>query len=216
MDTQAESNKFEQLPLEYASLTWAQRAKYALAGAVLFSQVTPINESIRYPAIAFGQYIEPGPVSGALTGGVSTLLVEGAGALAAAELLTSKSGERVLNRVNGVVDSFVPEDAQLSKWLEGGLMIVGGSSVAMIAKQRDFEDTSKAANIRYGMKATGLISVYVAAQGAGAGEVVDNISWTSAGIAAIGVASLVFGVQKIRQRLANAPTTQAKVDENLR
>ncbi len=73
-----------------------QRVKTAIAGVVLAAEISPLNESIRIGAYTAGDIASNhNPVVGALTFGASTLLIEGAAALATGRLLSTNLADKL-------------------------------------------------------------------------------------------------------------------------
>jgi len=146
----------------------------ATAGVVAFEVVPVTNEGSRYGALAASELLTHNPAVGAAVLGGSTLLVEGAGALATAELLTKSTSNKIFNWLNEKIGKVVPADAKMSKPLEAGTAMTAGTSILMAVKQREKPEWKREEARRYGLLTAAWMAGVFAVEGAMISEGVDN------------------------------------------
>ena len=133
----------------------------AVVSATLFAEVTPMNEAVRLP-LAVAAYKIGGPELAGLVTGVSTLAIETAGGVVAADAIDTPGGRKKIARVNNWL-----EEHGLSKFLktniasEAIIANVGGTAVVTAVKHRQNPERTRDENRRYAMKsAAGLGALY--------------------------------------------------------
>ncbi|CAN5409887.1 hypothetical protein BH09PAT4_BH09PAT4_01620 [soil metagenome] len=167
-------------------------AKTAMLSAFVAAEVLPItNEGSRYGALAASELLTHNPLVGAAVLGGSTLLIEGAGALAASEILTTKTSNKLMNWMNRRLDGWVSEDTKISKPVEAGLTLTLGTPAVMAITQRQNPERTTEEARRYGLiNATWLAGV-CAVEGAMISEGVGNYTDpTKVGAALLAVGAL--------------------------
>ena len=89
-----------------------EKSKDAIRKAVVAAELLPVtNEGSRYAAFAAANVItHSNPLAGAIVLGGSTLIVEGAGAIAASSLITRPNGIKFSGWLNKKLHNFLPED----------------------------------------------------------------------------------------------------------
>lgn len=151
--------------------------KRAAQTGVIVAELLPTNEAIRYGALGVAMAtVGPDPLVGAATLGGSTLVVEGAAALATADILTTDRSKRVINRINESLHKVIPEEAKMSKVTEAGVALYGGSVVVMAEKQREDPSRTMEENRKYGLFTASWMSGVLALEGAAIASGIDNIT----------------------------------------
>jgi hypothetical protein len=194
-------------------------AKYALTSAVVTAEILPItNEGARYGALAATEMATRNPLVGAAVLGGSTLLVEGAGAIAAANLLTGSTGNKLFNWVNEKLKKVVPDEAKMSPPLEAGLAMTAGTPILMAAKQREQPDRTKEEARRHGLLTAAWMAGVFAVEGAliseGAGDYTDPKK-VGAALLATGAIATLPGWAKKALRKGRAETVEALTDKTV-
>lgn len=141
-----------------------ERTKDATRKAVLAGELIPVtNEGARYTAFAAANVISHGnPLVGAVVLGGSTLIVEGAGAIAASNLITRPNGVKLSKWLNRRLQNFLPEDKGFAKpTVDAGIAMTFGTPALMSVEQgRRPERTSIEARRQGLITATWLAGVF--------------------------------------------------------
>lgn len=113
-------------------------AKGLALATIVAGELFPVtNEGFRFGAFAYAQAMTGNPVLGAAVLGGSTLLVEGAGVLAAASMMETHRSNKLINWINKKLERFVPEGSKIPVVAEAGLAMTVGSVATMAAKQME-------------------------------------------------------------------------------
>jgi ribosomal protein S18 acetylase RimI-like enzyme len=147
-------------------------AKRAGQMAVALTVLSPVNEVIRGSVIVPGYLYSHNPAVGALTAGISTLAVEGAGALASAGLFSEGNGGRFFAKVNNKLKKVNPEG--LSPIAEAGVALTLGTVAAMAVKQSQDPTRDVHENRKYGLITSAWLAGAAAIGGALATEGMDT------------------------------------------
>jgi len=140
--------------------------KRVLQSAVVGAEVLPTNEAARYGPLLAMQAMTHSPELGAAWLGGSTLLIEGAGALAASELITSEAGSKAVTWLNDKLKKVMPKKAHISPSMEAGLALTLGTPVTMWAKQLEQPTRSIEDARRQGVRTAAWLSGVCAVEGA--------------------------------------------------
>lgn len=149
-------------------------AKRAIQTSVIAIEVLPINESIRFGAYAAAMTQTQNPLVGAAVLGGTTLMVEGAGALAAASVLDTKQSDKGIEYINKRIKKIAPNGVNMTPPIEAGAAMVGGSAVVLALKQIEDPSRTLSQNRKHGMFTAGWMSAYFAAEGALFAESIDD------------------------------------------
>ncbi len=173
--------------------------------ALAIVEVSPINEAIRLSAFAAGEGLTQGHnlAIGALAYGASTLFVEGAGALAAAPLLSTDTSKRFTGFLNKKLSRFNGEDQiKLPKTVKLGAALVGGSVVAMSIEKLEDDSRSQESILKHGLWTSAWLASVCAVQGAAMAEGVNTRldHPVPASIAVGGIISAAFLNRTFKQR----------------
>ena len=177
-------------------------AKRALQSTIIALEVGPTNEAMRY--VAFGAVLTQtrNPLVGAAVLGGSTLLVEGAAALATADLIASEEANKTINWINGKLNKFVPAGAKMPPVAEAGVAMLGGSVVVLAEKQREDPGRTVEQNRRHGMFTASWLAGVLAVEGAlVANGVEDYHDPKSIGAALVAVGGLVAAAKWAKNRI---------------
>ena len=179
---------------------------FSLKSLVAIELLPITNEGIRYGSLALALTKTHSPFIGALMLGGSTLLVEGAGSLAAAELIKTKTDEQPNStnesgwlKKNTIdrVDKMIPKRTKIPLLTEAGIALTAGSVISMYAKQLENQSRSKFDRKKRGLQTVGLMSGFFAAQGGLIAEGLNNVgNPTILGASLAGIGILYAGAKK--------------------
>lgn len=179
--------------------------KSGTAKAVIFAEVSPLNEAVRYSVFAASQVGSDNPLAGALAYGGATLAVEGSAAVLAANHINSERDNRtnkVINWINKKIGGEESENKEidLPVALEAGLALGGGSVVAMAAKQTQDPTRTIEQNRRYGLLTSAWLAGVCAVQGALMSEGIQHPEPETIGGALLAVGGIVAAWKWARER----------------
>ncbi len=178
----------------------AAGAKYAGQTAVVFAEVSPLNEALRLSAFGAGELLAHSPVVGAVTLGGSALIIEGVAAVSAASLLSTKTNEKFNGWLREKMTKLgYDEDSEISPTTYAASTLLGGSVVSMALHKFANPDTTVAESRRFGLKNTVLFAGASAVAGALGSEGIDVAfhNPVTTGVVA-GAAVLGAGAKKVR------------------
>ncbi len=137
--------------------------------ACAFIEVSPANEAIRLGV--FGGVmasVSRSPEAGAISYGLSTLLVEGIGVVAAAPLLETNLSKKFVNMLNNKIAKFRKnEDSlKLSPLSKATAAFLGGSVLSMSIEQLEDNTRNIEQNVHFGLKVSAALAGVCAVQGA--------------------------------------------------
>ncbi len=186
--------------------------RIALKGSqatIALAEVSPINEAVRLGVFGIGEGFVGGhdPIFGAITYGLSTLVVESLGAISAAPLLKTEISSRFTDFLNAKIpNKFKTEDKlQLTKITKVGASLLGGSVVSMAVEQLEDPDISKGNILRHGLWTSTWLTPVCAVQGAMMAEGIDlGIGHPLIGSAIGGGIILAGASEFIRRRIKNS------------
>lgn len=179
----------------------------AVQVAIVAGEISPANEVVRYGALGYAQLETGNPVLSAAAYGVTTLAVEGAGALAASGLLESNGGQRFFGWINrktkGKLQRSAEEGSRITPAVEASLALYVGTPAVLAAKQLENPERTLAENRRHGTAVAAALSGYLAVEGyvaATATEGIDN-PWLSAGLSLAGAIGLSVAGTWLHKRI---------------
>lgn len=180
--------------------------KNAVKAAVITTELLPItNEGLRYGAFAYTQTVTHNPLVGAAVLGGTTMLVEGASAIASAKWVAQDKIKDVIDKVDDrLTDTkfawmspkrYIPENLRVSPVAEAGLAMTLGTLAVLEAKQRENPERTASQNLRHGLFTAGWLSGVFAIEGALLSKGIENpTNPGNVGLALLGVAGLIaFG-----------------------
>jgi hypothetical protein len=196
------------------------RIKTALQTAVVAGEITPANEALRLTIFGMGEAYSHSPAMGALTLGLSTLAIEGAGAMASASLLASETNQRLNTFLReNMKKRGYNEDQKFSPVTKIGTTFLGGSVVGMgVDKFENPEMTTQDLRKDGLIKATWLAGVCAVGGAAGSKgiELLFEEPKTSAVVAAgIAVAGIARKVKNVIGREVPLPVAETISDGNV-
>lgn len=173
--------------------------------AFVAAELNPIiNEGSRYSIFLAAEGVSHSPLMGALSFGLSTFVVEEAGALASASLFNTPASNRFFEALNETGKKLrIPMDKKVPTKGKIAATYVGGSVVGMALEQREDPTRTVAENRRYGLWTSTWLAGVCAVQGALMAEGI-NVGLDHPGGAAIGggvVAAAAAG-NVIRKRVS--------------
>ncbi len=179
-------------------------------GAVVAGEISPLNEALRYGALAFAlSRVSTSGIASALLGGAvlggSTLLVEGAAGLITADLVTTDGGDKALTKVNDFIESKIPNDAKMNPGVEAGVAMLGGSSIVIAEKQREDQTRTKEENYKHARFTAAWMAAYFTAEGAFIGAAGEGTVLSAKTLGAFAVATGVSwaGVDVMTRKMRN-------------
>lgn len=191
-----------------------QSTKRVFQTAVVAAEANHItNEGVRYGAFGLTLAETGNPVlAGAVLGG-STLLVEGAGALAAASLLSADNRGRMVDWAMKKGSKVVPQGKRIPPAGEFGVAMVLGTPVLMGVKNLADPERTLKQNRRHGLFTASWLAALFAAEGAVLGKSVEEYQdpkMLAAGAIAIG--GLAIAV-KYSKSLIKRNTSSNRVED---
>lgn len=148
-------------------------AKRAVESTVIAVEVGPTNGIITYGSAAATLIATKDPLLSAAVLGGSTAALEGAAAVATADVLSSEKQNKAVNLISKVLNNrftsrfVLTEDGKLLPVAEGLLAVYGGTALVMTAKEG--EEAAKARThterLKYGLKTAAVLGALCTAQG---------------------------------------------------
>jgi hypothetical protein len=193
----------------------------ALKAAAVTIELLPVtNEGLRYAAFMYSQTYSHNPILGAAVLGGSTALIEGAGALAAANWVAK---DRIKNVIDGVDNNLantklaflspkrhIPEQLHISPLAEAGVAMTLGSVALLEAKQRENPERTAAQNRRRGLGTAAWLGGVFAIEGGLLSEGIESYhNPTTVGLVLLGLAGMMAVGRWIKKRV-RLNTTQEK------
>lgn len=173
--------------------------------AFVAAELNPIiNEGSRYSIFLTAEGISHNPAMGALSFGLSTFVVEEAGALASASLFSTPASNRFFEALNETGKKLhIPMDKKMPTKAKIATTYVGGSVVGMALEQREDPTRTAVENRRYGLWTSTWLAGVCAVQGALMAEGI-NVGLDHPGGAAVAGGTLVAAVtgNMLRKRTA--------------
>ncbi len=183
-----------------------QNTKKLLQVAAVGAEAVPFaQEALRYGPIFLGTLAATGSpeAAGAALAG-STLLIEGAGALAAAELLNSRQSTRMLNWANRQVQRIIPEGAQVPPYAEVPVAMTLGTPALMLAKNAADPSRTLEQNRRHGLFTATWVATVLGAEGAIFGKSIEHYNdpklWAASAVAIGGLGAVVKAFKKLAKK----------------
>jgi hypothetical protein len=177
--------------------------------AVVAAEVSPANEALRLSAFAAGHAVWGSALAGFLTYGGATLLIEGAAALATADLLGSRRGGSVIRWISRRLERVVPSKGPLSPGMVAATALLGGSAVLLLAKQAREPSRSRNQNLRYGLVASTLIALVCGVQGALMAHGINHPSPQTIGVAVLAIVAVYGSASWVKRRYQTRAATPA-------
>lgn len=174
--------------------------KRAGQGAIVAAEVSPLNETVRYSLFGASMVYSQSPLTGALVLGGSTLVIEGAAALASASLISSENGSRSVKWINGRLEKVRKSNAKMGPLAEAGTALIGGSAVAMAATQLENPDREIQETRKYGLKVSSWLAGICAVQGALMANGIDTLEPTDLGVGVLSIAGLLAAAKWAKNR----------------
>ncbi|HEX8182650.1 MAG TPA: hypothetical protein VF575_03545 [Candidatus Saccharimonadales bacterium] len=186
--------EYAQPAVQYTNWT-SNVAGKMVASSILIAEITPLNEAMRLAA--FGAALKYGDsASAAVIAGASTFAIEGAAAITTADVLDTKSGGGIIDKVNArfrnMTGNKIPKTGLMA---ESVLALTGGSAVVTLAKHVQDPHRSRWLNRKYGLTSAAGISVVTTGQAILAAEGIQHISTTELAAGALAVGT-VLGAYK--------------------
>jgi hypothetical protein len=176
-------------------------AKLLVETGVVITEVTPLNEMIRYGAFALSVSAGNGPLVSGVVLGATNMLIESSAALATADLMSTDKSAKALGWINSKMRKVMPK-AKMNPAFEAGVAYLGGSAVVMLAKQIEDPARTINQNRKYGLFTAGWLSTLLTAQGVLASNAITdpNVVNISAGIT--GTAGVIGIAQWAKKRFS--------------
>ncbi len=183
------SGEFVQPSEEVEPMHILQRVGDAALSAFVAVEVNPLtNEGLRLGAFAAAQTATGNPYIAAATFAGTTFAIEASGAFATAKLLASKTGEKVVAKMNNVIEKMKLDRFMRTNLItEAGIAAVAGSPAAVLIKHRQDIERTESQNQGYGLMASLGITAMSGAQGLMVAEGISAPSPTTIGVATLAV-----------------------------
>ncbi len=192
----------ESAEAETIKLSWRKRMTHILSGAVIAAEVSPANELIRGAMTLGVAGVSHSPIASAIAFGGSTLLVEGAAAVAAAPLLDTNTASKGITSARQFMERHFSrrEDDKFSKTTYATAALIGGSAVSMVMKKYDSPNITKKELRSHGIRTALGLSAVLGTLGLAGPKLVelatDNLITTGAVLAVGSGVAAVRNIQK--------------------
>ncbi len=148
-----------------ASLT---RLKRVVQSCIVAAELSPANEVARYAVFGWVLFRTESAMLSALAFGLATFCIESVAAVAAADLLDSQRGRRLIERVNESAWGRSEDDEDgrsLSVPMQAAIAMLFGTAVLLAARQTHDRTRTRTQNRQLGIRAAGLMSCYFFLEG---------------------------------------------------
>ncbi len=170
---------------------FALGAKRTVEGAILFAEVTPINEAMRISAGSFAIAKGLDPIGVATVYGGITAIIEGSAAIVAASWLEDGNSKRAINWFNDKLEKRgISPEAKFSGLTKSAIAFLGGSAIVLAVNKRENPENTKAEDRKYGLKVVGLLAGVCAVQGYLVAKGIDAPNPATIGGALLAVSSV--------------------------
>jgi hypothetical protein len=162
-------------------------------GAVVLTEANPLtNEVPRYSALYASQAISHNLFLGGLVLGGGTGIIEGAGALAAAGLVTLPNSKKAIDWFSNKVKKIVPPDAELSPVATVGIASTLGTPILMGVQQRQNPNRNREEARKQGLRTAAWLTGVFAVEGALISKGIGSVSGLpeEVGLGALSTAAL--------------------------
>lgn len=165
-DSSALSNDGSPIKLNN-SVEFIEKSKFYLLTGLAAAELSPINEMLRLGAFGIGEGFSRSPIAGAISYGLSTFIVESAGALSAASLFDTKESKATFEWLNKKLKKMnITENDVFSLKAKALIAMMGGSVVSMAIGERENPQMTLEENRKYGLRISALLAGACALQGA--------------------------------------------------
>ncbi|MCE7936851.1 hypothetical protein DYH10_03660 [Candidatus Saccharibacteria bacterium CPR2] len=183
--------------------------KRAIEGAVLFTQITPLNEALRFSAGGAAIAAGADPVVTAGVYGASTALIEGSAALATASWLDTENSDKAIRWFNDKLEKRgISADTKFSALTKTCIAMIGGTAIVQAVKHREDPERTKNENRRYGLKSAAGLAGMTAVQGYLVAKGIDAPDPLTIGGALLAVGGTVGIYKWGRRKIAREQDTQ--------
>lgn len=201
---------------EQVQNNWVEsRLGYLAAVGTITTDITPLNAVFRYGALAWAQraYGDPAVVA-AVVGGVSMAL-EGASAVATADVLASEKANNIILKINNKLDGLgVSKYLRTNLATEVGVASIGGTAAVTAVKHRQEPSRTRTQNRRYGLTAATGLSALSAAEGYLISNGIEHPNPVTIGIGALAIGGVVAGYKWAKNKISHSSASEAVVDTN--
>jgi len=209
------THDFEQIPepeqakieslIPDQNTNWAEsRFGRAAAGIFVGLELSPANELVRIALYGASQATTHSPIVSALTLGVSTFAIEGAGAYATADLLDTTMGKSLMQKTNDrIKKSRLSSKINTGLGSETGLAMFLGVPATIVVKHAQSPERTRKENRHYGLLMSLGVAAVLGAEGFSLSETISHPSVENGLISAVAVGALAGGVDRIKRRLTN-------------
>lgn len=162
--------------------------------AILFAEVTPINEAMRVAVGGAAIAVGADPIEVAAVYGSATLAIEGAASFASASWLVTERSKKTVDWFNGKLEQRgISSDAKFNKITKAGIAFLGGSAITNTVHFRENPELQEKEVRNYGYKISAMLAGVCAVQGYAVANGIETPSLISVGGALAAVGS-IFGL----------------------
>lgn len=168
--------------------------------AILFAEVTPLNEAMRVAAGGAAIAVGADPIEVAAVYGGATLAIEGAASFASASWLVTERSKKTVDWLNDKLEKRgISPDAKFNKTTKAGIAFLGGSAISNTVHFRENPDSQEKEIRKYGFKISTLLAGACAVQGYAVANGIDTPSPLTIGGAFVAIGS-IFGLASWSKR----------------
>lgn len=183
--------------------SFAHKLRRSVEVTMLGVELSPLNEAIRFGAM--GAAIASGADALTVGGiaGVTALAIEGGGAVAAAGLLTSDTGNKAMSWVNNKLENNlkISPEAKFSGLTKAGIAFLGGSAIVASVQYREQPNMTEKQTRMYGLKNAAVLSGSATIMGVGISKGLELPGPEMIGAGLVATGGLIGVWKKITNRI---------------
>jgi hypothetical protein len=165
-----------------------------IESAILFAEVTPLNEAMRVAAGGAAIAAGADPIEVAAVYGGATLAIESGAAVAAASWLSTDRSKKTVQWFNDKLENRgISPEAKFNPVTKAGIAFMGGSAISSTVHYRENPKILEPALRNYGLKVSAVLAGTCAVQGYAIAKGIDAPSPATIGGAFVAVGS-IFGI----------------------
>ena len=197
--TQHQPPSFESLATDQGHKS-VSKFRRGVESAILFAEVTPLNEAMRVAAGGAAIAAGADPIEVAAVYGGATLMIEGAASFASASWLVTERSKKTVDWLNGKLENRgISPDAKFNKITKAGIAFLGGAAISNTVHFRENPDSQEKDIRKYGFKVSSMLAGACAIQGYAVANGINTPNPLTVGGAFVAVGS-VFGIAEWSKR----------------
>jgi len=173
-----------------------------VAAGALVAEFSHINDVLRFSAFAAAQKAWGDPMISASVLGASTLFVEGATAVVAADVLATDRAGQLVQKINTKLENLgASKLIKTNIATEAAVAWVGGSAVLTALKHQQDPERTREQNRRYGLTSATGLGLMLTAEGYALSLGIEHPSPVTVGIGALALGGTIGAYKWAKKRL---------------